>query len=83
MSQSGARQWRVECDCIPEVAEARDTQHWERMHSQVSKANAGHFVSENRLAADLDEDELRQRHEQAHGALVVCNVCGKLKEVAG
>lgn len=83
MTQSGARQWRHPCDCAPEVAEERDSQPWERMHSQVSQANAEYFIAEDRLAADLDEQELRKRHRQADGKLIVCNVCGRIKEVAG
>ncbi len=76
MSHSGARQWRVSCDCADQKVDGK------RMHSQVSKRNAEYFIIEDRLAADLDEDELVQRHEQADGALVACNVCGSLKEVA-
>jgi hypothetical protein len=51
------------------------------MHSQVSKANAGYFISEGRLAADLDKSELRERVDQADGTLIACNVCGTLREV--
>ncbi|MDS0280648.1 hypothetical protein [Haloarcula onubensis] len=76
MSHSGARQWRVSCPCAAEKVDGK------RMHSQVSKANAEYFVTEDRLAADLDEEELRERHDRADGALVACNVCGKLKEVS-
>jgi hypothetical protein len=52
------------------------------MHSQVSKRNAEYFISEDRLADDdITEAELRKRVEQAHGTIVVCNVCGSIKEV--
>jgi rubrerythrin len=51
------------------------------MHSQVSKANAKYFVSENRIDKDISQGELRQRVNQADGTVLVCNVCGKLKEV--
>lgn len=78
---SGARQWRADCDCAPDVAAERRTQKWERMHSQVSKANAKYFVSENRIDKDISQGELRQRVNQADGTVLVCNVCGKLKEV--
>lgn len=81
MPSSGARQWRYDCDCLPEVADERRTQEWQRMHSQVSKANAGYFISEGRLAADLDKSELRERVDQADGTLIACNVCGTLREV--
>jgi hypothetical protein len=53
------------------------------MHSQVSERNAEYFISEDRLKSDLDEYDLRCRLEQADGTLVVCNVCGSLKEVDG
>lgn len=78
---SGARQWRHDCDCAPEVAEARHTQQWERMHSQVSKANAEHFISEGRIDRDISEAELRSLVEDADGTVIVCNVCGSLKVV--
>ncbi|MDG5778946.1 hypothetical protein VB773_01370 [Haloarculaceae archaeon H-GB2-1] len=81
MSHSGARQWRVDCECVPEVAEQRDSQKWQRMHSQVSKRNATYFISEDRLAEDISESELRERLERIDGALVACNVCGSLKRV--
>jgi len=80
-THSGATQWRVDCDCLPEVAEARHTQPWERMHSQVSKRNAGYFIEEARLNGDFSKAELRRRVEQTDGTIVVCNSCGKLKEV--
>lgn len=78
---SGARQWRADCDCAPDVAAERRTQKWERMHSQVSKANAKHFISEGRIDKDISQEGLRQRVNQADGTVLVCNVCGKLKEV--
>lgn len=83
MMHSGARQWRVDCECEPTVAEARDHQPWQRMHSQVSQRNAEYFISEDRIREDLTEQELRRRHEQCDGSLVVCNVCGRIKEVTG
>lgn len=82
MTHSGARQWRVECECRPELAEARDTQEWERMHSQVSQANAKFFISEDRLRDDdWTPGQLKQRVQESDGTIVVCNVCGRLKEV--
>ncbi|MDT3434711.1 hypothetical protein [Haloarcula sp. 1CSR25-25] len=80
---SGAVQWRVACECLPGVAEERSTQPWERMHSQDSERNLEYFISEDRIRADLDVDDLEQRHEQAQGSLVCCTVCGRLKEVQG
>lgn len=75
MTHSGARQWRVKCECGLE-----DAEHL-RMHSQVSQANLSYFITEDRLAADLTESELRSRYEEADGTLIVCNECGDLKEV--
>ena len=83
MSHSGARQWRYDCDCNPEVAEARHSQEWQRMHSQVSRANAEYFITEDRLKCDINESELRRRVKNADGTPIVCNACGKLKEVSG
>jgi len=51
------------------------------MHSQVSKANAKYFISENRIDKDISQEGLRKRVNQAGGTVLVCNVCGKLKEV--
>jgi rubrerythrin len=81
MVSSGARQWRVDCDCAPEVARQRHSQEWERMHSQVSKANAAYFIEEDRIDQDISEGELRKRVDQADGTIVVCNVCGTMREV--
>lgn len=81
-SHSGARQWRVDCDCVPEVAEERRIQPWERMHSEVSRSNASYFIEEDRLDEDLSEDDLLDRLKAADGTLVCCNVCGDLKEVS-
>lgn len=78
---SGARQWRHECDCAPDVAAERETQEWERMHSQVSEANAEHFVSEERLENELDAEDLREMVRETSGSIIACNVCGRIKEV--
>jgi hypothetical protein len=78
---SGARQWRHDCDCAPEVAAERTSQKWERMHSQISKANVGYFTKENRVDEDINHLELRRRHSKVEGTLIVCNVCGDIKEV--
>jgi Fe2+ or Zn2+ uptake regulation protein len=51
------------------------------MHSQVSQSNLAYFIEEDRLRRDLDADALRERYEQASGALVVCNHCGTIREV--
>jgi hypothetical protein len=52
------------------------------MHSQVSKGNAKYFISEGRIDTDISQGELRQRVTQTDGTVLVCNVCGALKEVA-
>lgn len=78
---SGARQHRAECDCLPEVAEERHSQPWVRMHSQVSKANHEFFISEGRVDDSLTAEDLLERWEEADGTLIVCNVCGSIKEV--
>lgn len=79
-TQSGATQWRYDCDCAEAVAEERHTQQWQRMHSQVSKANAKYFIEEDRLATDMTQYELRDMVDTASGTIIVCNVCGKIKE---
>lgn len=55
------------------------------MHSQVSKSNLSFFISEDRVDADVDEDDLRSRLDRADRrdeALVVCNNCGTIREVS-
>lgn len=82
MIHSGARQWRYDCTCSPEVAEARHSQEWQRMHSEVSRANAEYFVSEDRVDGDVEEADLVELvQEYAH--VIVCNVCGDLKTLEG
>lgn len=69
----GARQWRVVCD---ECGES--TPGGKRMHSQVSRSNLTYFVEEGRV--DLSTAELRERHSETDGALLVCNNCGTIRE---
>jgi hypothetical protein len=78
---SGARQWRHDCECAPDVAAERTHQEWERMHSQVSEANAEYFVSEERLEGELDAEDLREMVRETEGTMLACNVCGRIKEV--
>ena len=47
--QSGARQWRTDCECLEGTARSRDSQHWERQHSEVTSENLAYFVGEDRL----------------------------------
>jgi len=71
---SGARQYRHGCECADSDRQI--------MHSEVSQANAEFFISENRLRnADLDEDDLRDILEGTSGSIIVCNPCGRIKEV--
>lgn len=85
MSRSGARQWRHRCDCHPEVAEERHSQHWERMHSEVSYNNKAYFISENRVGEDVTEADLKQLLEELESgeSLLCCNCCGALRVVGG
>jgi hypothetical protein len=53
------------------------------MHSQVSASNLEYFVSEDRVPDHVGEEDLRERYDSADGALIVCNVCGSIKEVDG
>jgi len=78
---SGARQWRHDCECAPDVAAERTTQEWERMHSQVSEANAEYFVTEERLEGKIDAEDLRKIVRETEGSILACNVCGRIKEV--
>lgn len=79
MSTSGARQWRLDCTCLPEVAEARHTQNWERMHSQVSKNNCGYFISERRVDTKAWSEAALRRLVGRHDTVAVCNPCGSVK----
>ena len=78
---SGARQWRYHCQCASEVAPERSTQEWERMHSEVSEANAEYFVNEERSEAELDAEGLRDIVRETEGSIIACNVWGRLKEL--
>ena len=80
MSQSGARQWRLDCTCHPEVAEQRHSQEWERMHSEVSLRNAGYFIEEDRVPDDVTEADLKAWKEN-YDSVVVCNPCGNIKGI--
>lgn len=78
MIRSGATQWRHDCTC----AEARQSQPWERMHSEVSRANAQYFVEGDRVGDAVTEADLYDfldRHDHA----IVCNVCGTIKGLGG
>lgn len=83
MSVSGARQWRHDCDCLPEVAEERHSQEWERMHSEISQRNLEYFVEENRVGDGVDVEDLERIYQQADGHVLVCNVCGTIRVVDG
>ncbi len=84
MSFSGARQWRYECECLPEVADARHSQKWERMHSEVSSRNLEYFIDEGRVGDALDVEGLRWIYEEAGDShVIVCNCCGIIKVVDG
>lgn len=76
--RSGATQWRHDCDCHPDLAEARDSQHWERIHSEVSKANAEFFIKESRVDDDVFEADLRDLVDE-HEHVLVCNLCSSIK----
>ena len=78
---SGARQWRHDCECAPDVAAERTDQEWERMHSEVSEANAEYFVNEERSEAELDAEGLRDIFRETEGSIIACNVWGRLKEL--
>jgi len=81
MSHSGARQWRHYCQCLEGNRSPGSTKE-HRMHSQVSVANASYFISEDRLRRDdLDAGDLEEMIRETDGSIIVCNRCGRLKEV--
>lgn|GEM_PF-3546051 len=86
MSASGARQWKVDCQCARRrgVADDRDWGKLKRMHSQVSAANLSYFVEEGRVGEGVSESDLRRIHRDLADdeALVVCNVCGSIRVVS-
>jgi len=52
------------------------------MHSQVSGRNASYFISEDRLRRDdVDAGDLEEIVRETDGSIIVCNRCGRLKEV--
>jgi hypothetical protein len=52
------------------------------MHSQVSGRNASYFISEGRLCRDdVDAGDLEEMVLETDGSIIVCNRCGRLKEV--
>lgn len=73
-----ARQWHIECSCVPELAEERITQEWIRMHSEVTANSLSYFFREGRVPPSFDRDEMERLVEDAD-TVAICNVCNSVK----
>lgn len=77
--RSGASQWRVPCP------HKEDQQGERSMGSEVSSANLSYFLEEQRVADDVDQEDLERwlgRARASDGSLVVCNECRRVLIVA-
>lgn len=71
-------QWKHDCDCCEAVAEARDTNKWVRMHSELREYNSDYFAWKMDGTTESELLEILSEHD---GRVIICNCCHSIKTV--